>query len=142
MRNIFDMNEIKRLLPKDFDKIITKKIKGHYFIFDKESLEEYKKFDDYLFNITIINGYLAREMKCDKEKITFFHEWLIREQVEEFKEKYKLFGKNDIEVHHITMCKRINIKKYLQPHLKKDHRTIMHGGYYGKPWLKKQDKLF
>ena len=136
---IFKKNVIKKLIPEVFDKAIFKKIDGKYFVFDKESLKEFDRFKHRLFNIFIMNGYLARYTKCNVDKITFFHEWLMREKVENFREENDDWKKGNVHIHHITFCKRINIKRYLKVTTKKQHYDFLHAGYRGVRFLENED---
>jgi len=79
--------------------IITEMIEGKKFIFDKEGYNEFKKnFCDDLHNIIVTkDGYLARKQRCKKGYTTFFHVWLMSEEIDRKKEN---FG-GDIEVHHL-----------------------------------------
>jgi len=91
-------------------------------------LEEYKKFNNELFRIVIENGYLARILKTLSEdnKICFFHEWLMREDVEKFRDNNKEWKKGIVHIHHLTFCKGVNIKKYLKVMMGDKHYSL-HG---------------
>jgi len=129
---IFKMDVIKKLIPDKFWEITTLKIEGKHFVFDKESLKEYKEYfnDDYHI-IFLENGYLCRCPKWDKNanprNFQFFHRFLMEKELSEK-------GK-DLHVHHLTWCKRINIKKYLIILPEKDH-TITHSyGLYDTKYM-------
>ena len=139
MVDVFIQDKIKKLIPDDFDKATIIKIDGKYFVFDDESFEKYKLFSeaDHLFRIIEIDGYLVRERKCDG-KLTSFHRWLMDDEIEKIYEEDNGLLKDDLEVHHLTMCKRINMKKHLKVVDKKKHK-ILHSGYYGIDWLEKRE---
>lgn len=116
-------------------KLIYLKINGKYFVFDKESKDEFDKFNDDLFRVTVYNGYLARHLKCqDESKVTFFHEWFMREEIEKFREEHDYWKAGKVHVHHTTYCKRINIKRYLGIFTEDEHEKF-HGGYAGIKWI-------
>ena len=138
MVKIFKKSVIESLVPEIKEKLIYKRIKGKFFVFDNESLKEFEDFSDNLHNVILIKGYLARELKGDKTYTTFFHEWLMREKVEEFKEKNEIWGKWKVHIHHITFCKRINVKKYLKILTDEEHNKL-HKGYYGLKYILDED---
>jgi len=105
------------------DNIIVKKIGEINFIFDKDSYKEFEEFDDYLHNILVKNGYLARELKCDKRQVTFFHRWYMQREIDKKKIKYDT---DRIEVHHI-FTKRDNRRSNFIITDKYTHRKILHG---------------
>jgi hypothetical protein len=127
MAILFKREVIEEIIPETINESIFLKIKGKFFVFDEESKKDYDQFNNDLFNIVIINGYLARELKCGG-KITFFHEWLMRAEVEKFKENNNL--SEHLQIHHTTFCKRINIRRYLKIITKEQHKRL-HGGSYG-----------
>lgn len=137
MVSILDLGKIERLIPKKAKEAILKKIKGKYFVFDKESLTEFEQFDDGLHEIVIIDGYLARRQKGRGGVITFFHRWLMQREVENFAEE-KDTTEDKIEVHHTTFCKKINIKSCLEPITKTEHQK-RHRGYFGIDYLIKEE---
>lgn len=119
---IFKMDVIEKLIPDKIGEITILKIDGKHFIFDKESLKEYNEyFKNDFFIIFLENGYLCRRPKWDKDakpkNFQFFHRFLMEKELSEKGE--------DSHIHHLTWCKRINIKKYLIIIPAKEH-TIMH----------------
>jgi len=107
---IFKVDVIKKLIPDKVKEMQILEIEGKHFVFDKESLNEYKEyFDDCNHIIFLENGYLCRRPKWDKntnpKNFQFFHRFLM--------EKELLEKGEDSHIHHLTWCKRINIKKYL-----------------------------
>ena len=139
MVGIFKLEVIKKLIPDKVKEMIIEKIHGKHFVFDKESYEEYKKFKDDDYFITFLeNGYLCRYPKWDREKVSpknfqFFHIWLMNDELEKFKE----YHEGPIHIHHLTWCKRINIKKYLLITLKKVHTNIHEYSLYDIKYMEK-----
>ena len=135
MTILFEKKIIEKLIPEVKDEAIYLNIEGKYFVFDEESKREFDKFNNDLFKIIIKNGYLARHFKGqDDSKAEFFHEWLMREEIEKFREKNEIWKKGKVHVHHLTYCKRINIQKYLKI-LTEEKHNIFHSGYYGIKYL-------
>jgi len=129
---IFKMDVIRDLIPDKVGEIIVLEIEGKHFVFDKESLKEYKEcFNDDFHIIFLENDYLYRRPKWDKEmnskNFQSFHRFLMEKELSEK-------GENS-HVHHLTWCKRINIKKYLVV-IPKDNHTIMHSyGLYDTKYM-------
>ena len=113
--------KIEKLIPEKVKEAFYVEIKGKIFIFDKESYEEYKNFKNSLYKIGIIDGYLARRLKGDLDHVTYFHRWLMQREVEEFCEKQDCA---QADVHHLTYCKKINIKRYLTPVTREQHKKM------------------
>jgi len=141
---IFKMDVIENLIPDKMGEITILKIEGKHFVFDKESLKEYNEnFDDDYHIIFIENGYLCRYPKWDKEEMkpknfTFFHIYLMEEEMDNYLEENP-DKEGPLQAHHLTMCKRINIKKYLKVLTKDEHINKLHNGYYGLTWLEFDD---
>ncbi|GAH59144.1 unnamed protein product [marine sediment metagenome] len=129
---IFKMEVIKNLIPDKVDEIEVLKIEGKHFVFDKESLREYLEyFDDDYSKIFLEDGYLCRCPKWDfnmnPKKFQFFHRFLME------KELLQRGGK--VHVHHLTWCKRINIKKYLLVIAKETHKDIHARSLYDRKYM-------
>ena len=99
------------------DNIITKRIQGINFIFDKESSKEFASFVTPNHTMIVKNGYLARQHKREGGYITFFHIWLMSKEIDEFKKNY---GGN-VEVDHL-LGKQDNRKPYLRVISERDHK--------------------
>ena len=123
MTKVLNLKIVEELIPDKIHEAIACRIQGRIFIFDKESFAEYQTFKKGPSRIEIINGYLARVPPGENSEPVFFHEWLMREVGEG---RFR----GDLQIHHTTYCKKINIKKYLRRVTKKEHE-ILHGGYSG-----------
>jgi len=137
MVSLFKLEVIKKLIP-DIEDITILKIEGKYFVFDKESLKEFNEYfnnDSYI--VFLENGYLCRRPKWDKEisprNFQFFHRFLIQDEI---LKRGKLS-----EVHHLTWCKRINIKKYLKLISKEEHETLHSSGLHDRKYMKESKWL-
>ncbi len=138
MTEIWNLENLKRLLEDKFEERILGKFKGKIFIFDKESYNEFKKFQTTHW-IDVEDGYLIGERKNEPDKWDFFHVWLMQEEVQLKKKYFK-----DIEVHHTTYCKRINMRKFLKALTKKEHNKLhwseIPGHTYGGIKIPKENK--
>lgn len=119
---IFKIGVIKDLIPEiNLENVEIKIVDGKHFIFDEESLREFEEYfiDDFHI-IFLENGYLCRRPKWDREvkpsNFQFFHRFLMEKELTEK-------GKN-FEVHHLTWCQRINIKKYLDVVSREVHQRL------------------
>ena len=99
------------------DNIIVRRIEGTNFIFDKESFKEFESFVDDNHILIVENGYLARRHKRKDGFITFFHIWLMSNEVDKFKETH---GCN-VEVDHLN-GKNDNRKIVLRVTSERDHK--------------------
>lgn len=130
MVTIFKMEAIKHLIPDvPLNEIELRIVDGKHFVFDKESLREFEEYfitdSHYIF---LEGGYICRRPKWDKDakpkNFTFFHRFLIEKDLFDY-ENNNPEAKRPLQVHHLTWCKRINIKKYLKI-LPKDIHEIIH----------------
>ena len=110
--------KVTKFVNKD---IIVRRIQDINFIFDKQSFKEFESFIDDFHTLIVKEGYLARKQKGKNGYITFFHNWLMQNEIENFK---KIHG-GDVEVHHY-FGKNDNRKSNLAVKTKSDH-TKIHG---------------
>lgn len=129
MAIIINLAYIEKLLGKEeAKKAIVKRVKGKVFVFDEESYKEFKKFE-ILYHIEVNDGYLEGEKKGDPDNYIGFHVWLMKGEVQSFKRD----AIDKVNVHHLTFCKRINIKKFLRVVTRQQHLKL-HGDYFGHGW--------
>lgn len=83
-------------------------INGEVFIFDKPGFKEFMiHFNVPGYDITIIEGYLARVSEQDYDNSTFFHRWLKKRRTsQEWCKEY--------HIHHINGNKKDNRMRNLQ----------------------------
>jgi hypothetical protein len=127
MTTIIDFGVIEKLLGNRVKDTIPVKIKGKYYFFDKESLLEFEKFKKTHVNLQLEDEYINAELKENVDITHFFHVWLMRDEIEKEKSPFP----QELEVHHITFCKRINMKGFLKVVTKKKHKILHSGNYHG-----------
>lgn len=122
--SIIKDQESRKPKIKEYSDRIEYTFEGKTFTFCKEGYKLFEEdfCDEDSYKIIVDNNYLARENKINEGK-NYFHRWLMKDEVEDLKNKNKC-SYEDIQVHHKDSTTTNNKKDNLQPLTKKEHRKL------------------